>query len=223
MFYVPSWTHPNHSDSVIVQYDGKRFLRGTADPLPLLRPAMLASDVLRNPTPYATRFGIHPDEIGGRSRLSPSASHTPNPLEDYQTQVALLNDQERNQAIEETRRRGTTTPTEQNPDIALGVLDEMYARAGVLTGPRLKDHIGKSLIENWNNDDWSGIDGIVERLKNGDPAVLNANRNFFDRIRREQDWQRMMFHGLTTDELIQNNIHTITSTQTSDLKGPLHR
>ena len=222
IYYVPPWTHPNYSDRVVAQYDGETHLRETADPLRRLRPAMLASDVLRNPTPYAKRFGIHPDEIGGRSCLSPSISDTRNPLEDYSTQVALLNDTERTHAIKKTHRRGIFNPTEPNY-IDPNLLDEMYEQDGIHTGARLKAHLASTLEDDWNKGDWSGMDGIFERLQDLDPAVVNANRNFFDRVRREQDWQRVIFGGLTTDELVQNKIHTVTGTDFSNLNGPLHR
>ena len=45
-------------------------------PMDKQRPALLPKDALRNPTPYSQRFGIHPDQLDGRSRLSPSFSTT---------------------------------------------------------------------------------------------------------------------------------------------------
>ncbi|ROT41916.1 hypothetical protein SODALDRAFT_3173 [Sodiomyces alkalinus F11] len=43
------------------------------DILRAIRPAQLAKDAARNPTPFARRFGIHPERTDGRSQLSPTS------------------------------------------------------------------------------------------------------------------------------------------------------
>ena len=218
VYYATSWTHPNYSDNITVEYDGTRHLRGTLDPITKIRPAVLASDALRNPTPYALRFGIHPEETGGRSHLSPTVTNTRNPLEDYTNQVSLLSDFHRSQAIAETRRRGLSNPTD--PDwIDPAVLEEAYANANVLAGSALKTAIAAELER---QPDLSSLDEITDRLRNEHPSVFNANKNFLEGALMDQAWQRYLFAGLSTDELIQNKIHSITGTDVNELDGPLH-
>ena len=223
VYYAPSWTHPNYSDNITVEYDGTRYLRGTVDPMTKIRPAMLASDALKNPTPYAKRFGIHPDETGGRSHLSPTTSNTRNPLEDYVTQISLLSDQEKSQALAETRRRGLSNPTDQNW-IDPVVLREIFARGNIPTGSTLKASIANELRrdELAREVKMSSLDEIVDRLQTQHPDTFNANKNFLEGALRDQAWQRYLFGGLTTDELIQNKIHMITGNDFNELDGPLH-
>ena len=71
--YVPEWTDPGYFDQDDIRGSDDR---GRTRMLSLgksLRPAQLAQDDLRNPTPYARRFGIHPRRRDGRSCMTPTA------------------------------------------------------------------------------------------------------------------------------------------------------
>jgi len=76
--YIPEWTHPDWDDNSITVAPPKGMPRRIEvnDIARTLRPAILASDEVRNATPYAKRWGIHPDRVDGRSRLSPTSSST---------------------------------------------------------------------------------------------------------------------------------------------------
>lgn len=76
--YIPVWTHPEWDDNFIVdKATGKveRKIFGM-DTSMKRRPALLQADEIRNPTPYARRWGIEPGRTDGRSRLSPTDSST---------------------------------------------------------------------------------------------------------------------------------------------------
>ncbi|RYO94936.1 hypothetical protein DL762_000370 [Monosporascus cannonballus] len=214
-WYVPQWSHPNHSDRLRVTYDQRRYLRGTTDTVTVLRPALLPGDKIRNPTPYAKRFGVHPDDLNGRSRLSPTLSSTRNPLEDYVTQIDMLSEAERTEAIAETRQRGgrSADPNYIDPK----VLDEIFEKAGIQTGQRLRGELRTSLEKQGD-----GLEQVVDRVGEKFPKVKEANRNFFRNTLEEQDYQRLLFQEYTTDELIQGKIHLISDEYTSDLDGPIH-
>ncbi|RYP28811.1 hypothetical protein DL767_007029 [Monosporascus sp. MG133] len=214
-WYVPHWGHPNHSDRLRVTYDQRRYLRGTTDPVTQLRPALLPGDKMKNPTPYAKRFGLHPDDLNGRSRLSPTLSSTRNPLEDYVTQIDMLSEAEKTEAVAETRRRGVRSADPNYIDPK--VLDEIFEKAGIQTGQRLRDELRTNLEKQGDS-----LEQIVDRVREKFPKVKEANKNFFRNTLAEQDYQRLLFQEYTTDELIQDKIHLISDEYTSDLDGPLH-
>jgi len=80
--YVPPWTAPDWDDerTIVVKPKGgwseeeKRYLR--RDITMRMRPAILAKDQAKNPTPWAKRYGMNPDVSEGRSRMSPPLSDT---------------------------------------------------------------------------------------------------------------------------------------------------
>lgn len=68
--YVPAWTDPDWKDNGPERENSEWKIRnGFMD---RVRPAMLASDMFKNPTEYAKRFGIFPGNTDGRSRMSPT-------------------------------------------------------------------------------------------------------------------------------------------------------
>ncbi|CAM1511014.1 Fc.00g085270.m01.CDS01 [Cosmosporella sp. VM-42] len=68
--YVPAWTDPEWKDDGPERQKSDWSIKnGLVD---RVRPALLARDQLRNPTPYAQRFGIFPGRDDGRSRTSPT-------------------------------------------------------------------------------------------------------------------------------------------------------
>lgn len=76
--FVPEWTHPdwNENTVTVVGESGDHKKVANKDPSRKIRPAVLARDVPKNPTPYAVRWGMHPDRVDGRSLLSPTNSST---------------------------------------------------------------------------------------------------------------------------------------------------
>lgn len=76
--YIPEWTAPDWNDESVITIteNGKPTNIFRRDYTQTTRPALLPRDASRNPTPYARRYGIHPDEPGGRSKASPVRSNT---------------------------------------------------------------------------------------------------------------------------------------------------
>lgn len=214
VWYVPLWSHPDYTDRIVQEYDGRNYLRGTSDPATRLRPALRPEDAIKAPTEYAKRFGIHPDELGGRSHFSPTITPTRNPLDDYATQCDMLTDVEKQQVIDETRKRGLGNAADPN-HIDPGVLSDFLANNGVLTGFQFQTDIDPMLGV-------SSLEQLVDNIKQYNPNTAAANRNYLDGALRDQDYQRLFFHELTTDELIKHNIHTMSNLETSNLTGPLH-
>lgn len=79
---IPRWTRPNWphqgitlpSEEILPQEESEAAIKG--DTTSLLRPALLPEDQWHNPTRYAKRYGIYPDDDfrgpqHGRSRMSP--------------------------------------------------------------------------------------------------------------------------------------------------------
>lgn len=76
--YIPEWTAPDWNDESVITIteQGKPTKVFRRDYMQTIRPAVLPRDASRYPTPYARRYGIHPDEPGGRSKASPVRSNT---------------------------------------------------------------------------------------------------------------------------------------------------
>lgn len=77
--FIPRWTDPDWDDEYkFIEAPGADPVRmkRVGDVFSKLRPALLLKDALKNPTAMAKRFGMHPDQHDGRSRISPSMSLT---------------------------------------------------------------------------------------------------------------------------------------------------
>lgn len=76
--YIPAWTAPDWNDEPVITIteQGKPTKIVRRDYMRMIRPAVLPRDASRKPTPYARRYGIHPDEPGGRSKASPVTTNT---------------------------------------------------------------------------------------------------------------------------------------------------
>ncbi|KAK7748218.1 hypothetical protein SLS62_008769 [Diatrype stigma] len=214
VWYVPTWTHPRHSDRYVAIIQGQRKLRRTTDPTNLLRPALLPQDALRHPTDYAKRFGIFPGEIGGRSHLSPTLATTRDPLADYTTQLDMLSDVEKEHLINETRNKGLGSATDPN-HINPSVMEDYFKSNGIVTGQLLRDGLAGTLPH-------GNFEQTIEHFRKISPQTVAANSSFIDGVLRDQDWQRFLFQDMTTDELIRENVHTMSNAEPYELKGKLH-
>jgi hypothetical protein len=77
MQWIPYWSDPKWNDVYYtIDEDGKETGWVDVPPLDKQRPALLPMDALRDPTPYAKRFGVHAHQTDGRSRMSPTTSTT---------------------------------------------------------------------------------------------------------------------------------------------------
>lgn len=72
--YVPPWTDPRWQDDGPDRAQSNWPIKNGV--LDRVRPALLVGDQPSNPTPYAQRFGTFPGRSDGRSRTSPTRSHS---------------------------------------------------------------------------------------------------------------------------------------------------
>ncbi|KAI0114333.1 hypothetical protein GGR51DRAFT_577369 [Nemania sp. FL0031] len=219
--YIPAWTDPDYREEII-ETPGLNLIRNsltTRDSLYNLRPALRHSDSIRNPTEYALRFGIAADRLDGRSRMSPSWSETRNPLADFTNQVNRLSDEERKLAVELSgrrfRQRNEIPPPGQ--EILPEVMELLLSQRGLLTNRAFIAEVEKAAGEGMS------LDQMVQELERGNPETKTAHRVYLEDAMDDQDYQRLLLGGLTTDELIQHNIYTLSNDEVAmELDNPIH-
>ncbi|KAI5861523.1 hypothetical protein GGS23DRAFT_611513 [Durotheca rogersii] len=222
VWYIPEWSHPDFSPDAVVDYVGRRTFTRTKDPIFKHVPALRAADQVRNPTPWARRFGIHADELGGRSRLSPtmSATRTRDPLLDFQSQLAVLTDEQRAELRQASRQaaRAAGGADPADPEyVDPRALAEMMARLGYLSPDRFE-----AMLRNAAVLPEVPLDILFLVAKANWPKEVAAHRNLFARALADQNYQRLYFRNFTSDELVQYGALTMSDDVTCDLQGPLH-
>ncbi|KAK5633797.1 hypothetical protein RRF57_009511 [Xylaria bambusicola] len=235
--YLPEWTDPDYQEN-FMKTPAARWRKNTVrDATANLRPALRLEDAIRNPTDYALRFGIAEGRRDGRSRMSPTWSNTRDPMEDFANQVDMMNDSERSIAINLSRQaleaRGEipTPGQEILPEIVEAIIfpDKLKApwttleinnlltrTIVVLTNAELKDAVAKA------REEGKSLDQLVEELESRYPQLKKTHQVFLDNALDDQDYQRIVLDGLTTDEMIQCNAHTMSNDPTCDLDNPIH-
>ncbi|KAI1775806.1 hypothetical protein F4818DRAFT_388587 [Hypoxylon cercidicola] len=218
VWYVPEWTHPDYDPSVTVTYNKPPAYRYGRDPLSNLRPALRAPDLARGPTKWAKRFGIHPEELGGRSRLSPTLSKTRDPFQDYANQINMLSDEGRKMAIEASRDAARRAGA-GGDYIAPEVLEDLMMKDGTLSAKQLQEELENNLGAEGKR---VTLDLFVESLNARGPVIFNAHSSFLTNALADQDWQRLLFRDLTSDELVWENILTMSDNAKCDLADEIH-
>ncbi|KAI1473880.1 hypothetical protein F4774DRAFT_430375 [Daldinia eschscholtzii] len=228
-WYIPEWSHPDFDPEFIVSYTKGFRTLGSRDPVARLHPALRPQDVIRLPTEWAKRFGIYPGELGGRSRLSPTLAATRDPWEDYANQLNLLSDDAKKQLSEETRnaaaQAGKATPPEGYVD--KDALENLMNAEQRMTGEQLRAKMTSYLSNdyvpvNLQVQPPTTLEEFVDDLRTNYPHILEAHRTYFQKALDDQDYQRVMFHDMTSDEMVYNNIYTQSNDVECDLTGPIH-
>ncbi|KAI5917593.1 hypothetical protein F4810DRAFT_695784 [Camillea tinctor] len=218
VWYIPEWSHPNFNPSFSRTYTGQEVYLPSGDATFGTWPALRFEDQIKNPTEFALRFGVHPDELNGRSRTSPSTSKTRNPFDDLANQINMLTDEEKNQAIEASQylwQAQNADPGDQlvHPDVMESILQKSGALGNEVLATQLEEALS---IQNIS------VEQFIDQVNNGGSLVSQTHKTFFDTILRDQDWQRVLFDRFTTDELIQERIYLQSNDFTCDLEGPIH-
>ncbi|KAI0195509.1 hypothetical protein F4808DRAFT_474596 [Astrocystis sublimbata] len=220
VLYVPAWMDPEYREDVVVTPAGRRLTNTRHDALFNLRPALRIEDVVRRPTDYAQRFGIAEDRLDGRSRMSPTWSKTRNPFEhDYEGQIEKLTPEVRQVAVRlsQDRRLKNNMPSPmQGQEILPEVLDHLLEQDGRMGNVSLAAEIQKAAAEGHS------LEQIIDRLVKTQPGTVEAHDRFLTHLQDDQDYQRIIMMGLTTDELFQNNIYTMANDVVMDLDQPIH-
>ncbi|TID00005.1 hypothetical protein CH35J_005134 [Colletotrichum higginsianum] len=185
--FVPGWTDPIWDGHETVKIDDhhKHLVRKKAGGgiLDRLRPAQLPQDRSRNPTPFAMRWGIHPDRRDGRSRLSPTRSAFRRFRVDDHDTIQVVGDYIVKQAEIHAAAAGAED---------VEALLETYSR---LTPG-----------------------GESRQPSATEQFVVQAMQD----IRDDEDWQSLVFSGLTTQELLDDGILSLKNTYGCNLENDLH-
>ncbi|KAI0005266.1 hypothetical protein F4779DRAFT_50597 [Xylariaceae sp. FL0662B] len=215
-WYIPEWSHPDFNPDYEVRYQGARWST-KRDPMLGLYPALRAEDAYRRPTPYALRFGIYPDQTGGRSRFSPTFSSTREPgLVDVTNQIDMLTEPQREKLTEMSRQYVEGLGETYIGGIDARLLDNLLSRSGAMNSTELMETIKAQLDNGFN------LEQFAMDLFRNNRFAFAAHKNFLQNNLKDQNIQRLLFQDLTTDELIQNNIHTMADDVACDLEGDLH-
>ncbi len=134
-----------------------------------MRPALLAKDAHKNPTPYALRFGMNPHASQGRSRLSPTTSRT--------RKVALV------------RPQKTSTGTKDYVDMVdLKTEEQEHGGTAASLG-----------FPNFTFREYLDFLSLTKADENHD--MYRAFSDLRRAVDGDEDFQRFMFNGPTTDEV----------------------
>ncbi|KAI0846667.1 hypothetical protein F5Y00DRAFT_271802 [Daldinia vernicosa] len=228
-WYIPEWSHPDFDPSYTVSYVKGFRMSGSRDPVVRLHPALRPQDQIHRPTEWAKRFGIYPGEFGGRSRLSPTLSATRDPWEDYANQVNLLPEEARRKLAQETKdaaiKAGKSLPPEGYIDKA--ALENLMNTEERMTGQQLRVKMASYLTNdhvplNLQVEPPTTLEEFVDDLRKNYPQILTAHKTYFQKALDDQDYQRIVFHDMTSDEMVYNNIYTQSDDAICDLEGPVH-
>ncbi|KAI0188642.1 hypothetical protein EV127DRAFT_497202 [Xylaria flabelliformis] len=217
--YIPAWMDPEYTDDKFVTPAGRKTHNTIRDAVYNLRPALRLSDQIRRPTDYALRWGIAADRLDGRSRFSPTWSRTRNPLErDFAKQIEQLSKEDQQLALELSLKKwkemgGTPTP---GHEILPDILEQMLRERGLMSSLGLAADLEKDLSMG------QSLDAMVDHIRTVKPDAFQAHQGFLEMLQDDQDYQRVLLLGLTTDELIQNNIHTMSNDVVMDLDNEIH-
>ncbi|KAI1077882.1 hypothetical protein F5B20DRAFT_245791 [Whalleya microplaca] len=220
-FYIPEWSHPDYDPDYQTRYRGHKYL-ANRDVVHNLRPALRADDAFKRPTQYALRFGIHPHEPGGRSRVSPTTAESRDPGVDITSQMDMLNENDKKFVIERSKRFAELLNEKYDASsytsgIDARVLDEIVGKYGAMSASGLQKDLREFIGGAGNN-----LEQYVVNLDRDNQRGLQAHRIFLKNALNDQDYQRLLFQDLTTDELIRGNIHTMSDDVICDLQGEIH-
>ncbi|OHF02925.1 hypothetical protein CORC01_01683 [Colletotrichum orchidophilum] len=181
--YIPPWTDPQwqHDNHRIPDRDYPSQVIRPHLWTTTLRPAQLPQDRAQNPTALALRFGIYPDRLDGRSRLTPTRG-----------------------GFRRFRVDGVVQPGITG-EYVIAKAEELAARARLGGVDALLEAYSKL--------------GADERQPSDrERYVLRAMQD----MRDDEDWQSIMFRGLTTHELLEEGMMSFKSEHGCDLQNPLH-
>ncbi|KAI1326218.1 hypothetical protein F5Y16DRAFT_400585 [Xylariaceae sp. FL0255] len=215
--YCPSWMDPAYNEDLEVK-GNSAYHNTVRDSFYNLRPAMRFEDTVRNPTPFARRFGIAADRTDGRSRMSPTWSNTRDPFIDFENQVNMLTDAQKQEATELTARIYATegrVPA-AGRTILEDIMQELLRRHGLLTNAELIDSLHAAAQRGWN------LDQMIAELGQSSQNVRVAHQLFLESVQQDQEYQRVIANDLTTDDMMMNDVLTLSDDVTIDLDNQLH-
>ncbi|KAK8052200.1 hypothetical protein PG993_003585 [Apiospora rasikravindrae] len=215
VLYIPEWTDPAWDPNWERVYgSNQKKPRFQRDVLQNLRPALRAEDAPRNPTPYARRWGMPSDRTDGRSRTSPTFSRT----RDFSAGIhdtivtRVMDDAMRARCREETLKRIDQGTTAYRGD---GIAPEIVEEYRKFLQIPSQEEIRNGAV---------GVGKPFERyIETLPPAVRELYRGLIDDVLEDEDYQRLLFYDMTSDEMYRNNIFTTSDDEKYSLSEiPLH-
>ncbi|XDG09830.1 hypothetical protein ABKA04_009445 [Annulohypoxylon sp. FPYF3050] len=224
--YIPEWSHPAFDPDLLRLFTGEVRHLINRDPIHRLYPALRAVDLAKGPTEWALRYGIHPEETGGRSRLSPTLSHTRNPFEHFAQQVSLLSPDSRRLLLDESRKavasRGLPPPDDPNY-IDPNLLETMLAQQGVVSRDELKDKLRQTLKSDNFPVESTNLEYFINELNQYSPDTVKLHTSYLEAAVNDQDLQRLLFRDMTSDELVNGGFFSTTEPFVCDLQNEIHK
>ncbi|KAI1092184.1 hypothetical protein F5B19DRAFT_228575 [Rostrohypoxylon terebratum] len=223
--YIPEWSHPEFDPGLSKFFTGEIRHISNRDPIHRIYPALRAADQLRQPTEWAIRFGIHPDETGGRSRLSPTLSHTRNPFEHFANQVSLLSGDSKRRLFEQSRNAAAMAdqPAPSDPYyVDLNVLETILAEQGAMSGDELKQRLQQMLVAYEFPMESTNLEASVKALNEQSPDTYKFHQSYLEAALSDQDYQRLLFRDMTSDELVEGTFLSLTDPFQCDLDNEIH-
>ncbi|KAI1101674.1 hypothetical protein F4804DRAFT_291271 [Jackrogersella minutella] len=223
-WYIPEWSHPDFEPNVRRNFKGEVRFMSNKDPINQLFPALRPVDAFRQPTEWAKRFGIHPDEPGGRSRLSPTTSHTRNAFEDFENQISMLNAEEKDEVVAASRmlaiQQGINIPAGSSDYIHPQVMESMLRNKGFTSLKMLRQSLNHELGK---HSDKSNLDAFTSKLKEVVPQAYELHKGYLEAALHDQEYQRLIFSDMTSDELISDKILSMSNDNVvCDLEGEIN-
>ncbi|KUI57499.1 hypothetical protein VP1G_04774 [Cytospora mali] len=207
--FVPAWTDPDWDDRFVFTGPTK-----SNDPqvqmymkpglLQKQRPALLPGDMARGPTEAAKRFGIDPihqdDPFYGHSGVTPTTANFEVPL-----------------------GYARVTPSNQGEKHSVNVddLNALVAQFEANASARGQDTTEENLRAHLEDAARGYPTELVQVDSEIAAALLALMEQVFQREEQEE-YQRLLFAGNTSNELVQNNIWTLGMNAVTDLSTPLH-
>ncbi|KAL7629809.1 hypothetical protein AAE478_001332 [Parahypoxylon ruwenzoriense] len=222
VWYIPEWSHPEYDPTISMTSSGNRSWRVT-DQVGRAHPALRVEDQVRQPTEWAKRFGIHPDEPGGRSRLSPTSSQSRgDPIRDYTDHINFLrgslSEQQLAEAVVASKDAAQKANVNDPNYIDPGILDQLVQQTGGLSVASVR-----RLIKSTSDSQMMiSLEKMVALLNRNSKQTLHAYRGFFRNALNDQNLQRVVFSDMTSDELVLKNIFTMSDDVQYNLSGDLH-
>ncbi|KAJ8121173.1 hypothetical protein O1611_g10170 [Lasiodiplodia mahajangana] len=95
------------------------------------------------------------------------------------------------------------------------VMELLLAHSGLLTNEMLVAGLKKAAAEGMS------LDEVVENMERENPEIKRAHQVYLESAQDDQDYQRLLT-GLTTDEMIHHNVHTMANDAVMELDNPIH-
>ncbi|ETS75956.1 hypothetical protein PFICI_12900 [Pestalotiopsis fici W106-1] len=216
--YVPEWTRPGfRNDRELVLPDWEFIERSELDAPKSLRPALLPQDIDQTHSGHDQKWGAYLGQSDSQSRLESANGVSRKARLALQVILDNASSEEKDRMIDSTRARGLRPlfKVDNTAAIAIEVLEEWRVTKEKPLWSDMSMH--PDMQQNLRTTDFS-------KLQNPHIKMKEPYEKLFTNTKEDENWQRFLFKGLTMDELITEDIHTMSDSVTHnlDMNQPLH-